>query len=84
MLVKGIMELLKMFVLFLIGLVPELPDLSGLKPSVDALFSCYSNLDSFIDVRTCFVCVLALLLAANAELIWAVIMWVVRKIPGVS
>lgn len=78
------MELIKLFVLFLIGLVPKLPDLSGLKPAVDALFTCYENLDSFIDVRVCCICVLALILVANAQLIWAIIMWVVRKIPGVS
>ncbi len=84
MLIETIMGWLKDFVLFLISLLPEIPDLSGLKPFVDALFQCYVNLDSFISIRACCICVVALILIYNVQFIWGVIMWVVRKIPGVS
>lgn len=84
MIVTLIMDLLKTFVLFLISLLPSLPASDNLIEFVKPLFGIYSNLDSFISVGTCCFCLGLLFIFCNIEFIWGIIMWIVRKIPGVS
>lgn len=78
------MNLLKFFLLFIIGLFPKLPDMSWLTGLITPVVSVIAKLDNFVDVGTLGLCVLVLLLFSGADLIWGVIMWVIRKIPGVS
>lgn len=84
MIVELIMDLLKFFLLLIIGLFPKLPDMSWLTGLITPVISVIAKLDSFVDVGTLGLCILILLLFSSADLIWGVIMWVVRKIPGVS
>lgn len=84
MIVELIMNLLKFFLLFIIGLFPKLPDMSWLTGLITPVVSVIAKLDNFVDVGTLGLCVLVLLLFSGADLIWGVIMWVIRKIPGVS
>lgn len=84
MIVSLLMDAIRSVILFLIGLFPALPDMSSLTEYFDPVFQLYGNVDSFISVKLLGVCVVFIFLFSNAEMIWGVIMWVVRKIPGVS
>ena len=86
MIIQGILDLIKAFILFIIGLFPTLPEaqfnslFSRLQPVADAI----NSADMFIDISVCVSCVGIIFLVYNARAIWSLIMWVVRKIPGVS
>lgn len=84
MIIKLLMDLLKGLILFVIGLLPSMPDMSGLLGSVEAVISVLLTIDSIISVRLVGTCLGILILIAQADLLWSMIMWVIRKIPGVS
>ena len=84
MIIEGILNLVKTFLLFLIGLFPKLPEFADSGGHLDKLAEVvsYANIFCYLDIvlanlLLCFV-------VANARFIWGAIMWVVRKIPGVS
>lgn len=84
MVVELLCNLLKLFLLFIISLFPELPDMQALSNSVSAVSDVLISVNSFISVRLVGGCGLALFLFTNADFVWSIIMWVVKKIPGVS
>lgn len=84
MVIMAIMDLLKTFLLFIIGLFPEFPKLSFIQPFIDTFFYVVRLVDRFISVPTLGVCFVAIIICYNARAIWSIVMWVVRKIPGVS
>lgn len=83
MALRMIMELIKALLLGLLSLIPELPsvDWAG---SLDSIRNVLSSVNMFISLPVLGNCLLAVLVCYNARMIWSVIMWVVRKIPGVS
>jgi hypothetical protein len=82
--IEFIMNILKSFFLFVIGLFPALPDMTGLAGSVAPVAQVLGAVDHFVDLGVVAACVAALFVFANVEFIWGVIMWVIRKIPGVE
>lgn len=84
MILEGILNLVKGVLLFVISLFPVLPDMSFLSQSVSDLLSLFVLIDSVVSVRLVGSCFSVLFIFTNVDLIWSVIMWVVRKIPGVS
>lgn len=78
------MELLKLLILGIIALLPVLPDMSGVVSAISALSSVISAVDKWVDVRVVAVCIGVILAAYSVRFIWSIVMWVVRKIPGVS
>lgn len=78
------MELLKTFLLFIIGLMPSVPDVSGLVSFINPVFSLLGGLNNFVSVSLVGTCLVILFVCMNIEFIWGIIMWVIRKIPGVS
>ena len=84
MIIEGILNLVKSFLLFLISLLPEFPtivDESGYLSSLSSVIS-YANM--FCHLKVVLGCIGIMLVVLNIKMIWSVIMWVVRKIPGVS
>lgn len=83
MALRMIMELIKALLLGLLSLIPELPsvDWAG---SLDSIRNVLVSVNMFISLPVLGNCLLAVLVCYNARMIWSVIMWVVRKIPGVS
>ncbi len=79
-----IMDALKALIIFVIGLFPPLPDLSFLNTYIDSFVSVIKSLNQFVSVPTIGICFLAIFACYHARAIWSIIMWVVRKIPGVS
>lgn len=84
MILMALMELLKLLIMGIIALLPPLPDMSGIVGFFDTLADVLGVLDKFVDLRVVGVCLSLILSAYSARFIWSVIMWVVRKIPGVS
>ncbi len=82
MIVEFLLDIVKAVLLFLIGLFPELPDMSSIVEFFDPLFQVYMQVDSFISVKLVAGCVIFFFILSNIEFIWGIIMWVVRKIPG--
>lgn len=78
------MEVFKVFILFIVSLIPTLPNSDELANLVKPVFDLYLNIDTFINVQACMICLVCLFIFSNVQLIWGIIMWVVRKIPGVS
>jgi len=86
MIIQALLDLVKVFILFVIGLFPTLPEsdfnlmFNYLSPVADVI----NTADLFVDISVCTTCVGVIFLVYNARAIWSLIMWVVRKIPGVS
>ena len=71
------------YVLFgIISLLPRIPIVK--LDFLDGVFQLLSLADLLIDVRVFAGCLVTVIMILNIDLIWAIIMWVVRKIPGVD
>lgn len=84
MIIQALLEMLKVVLLFIIGLFPKLPDVGFIRGYVASFVELVSSVNMFVDLRVVGSCVTLILLIYNARAIWSLIMWVVRKIPGVS
>lgn len=82
MIVEAICDFLGFLVLGIIDLFPTIPliDTSGL----DGVFNVVGLIDTFVSLKTVSACIVVIFIFMNAQLIWSVIMWVVRKIPGLE
>lgn len=82
MIIEFICNVLAAVLLGVIKLFPALPkiDTSFLDDVIRAL----SLIDTFISLRVLSGCFLVVFLFMNIQTIWSVIMWVVRKLPGVE
>ena len=84
MILEAIFNLIKAVILFIINLFPAMPDMSFLSQSVQPMVSVLASIDSFVSVSLLAWCLLTIIAFMNIEFIWSVIMWVVKKIPGVE
>lgn len=84
MIIEGIMNVLQAVILFIISLFPKLPDMSFLSQSVESVTSVLCAVDAFISVELVGFCLGVLFVFTHIDFIWSIIMWVIRKIPGVS
>lgn len=84
MILMAIMELLKLLIYGIIALLPALPDMSGIISFIDSLSNVISVADIFVDIGVVSVCFGLIIAAYSVRFVWSVVMWVVRKIPGVS
>lgn len=84
MILELIMNALKAFLLFVIGLFPALPDMSWLSRSLSPVLGVLSGIDRFVDLGVFVLCLSLMLIISNLEFVWGIVMWVIRKIPGVS
>lgn len=84
MILEAIFNLIKSLVLFIIGLFPAMPDMSFLSQSLQSVIDILSSINSFVSVSLFAWCGFTIILFMNLEFIWSVIMWVIKKIPGVS
>lgn len=84
MVIKLIMEAIKAVILFVIGLFPTLPTLDFVPKWVETFFEMLLYINRFVSLPVLGLCLTAIFVCYNLRLIWSIIMWVVRKIPGVS
>lgn len=82
MIIEAILAVIKFIVLGIINMLPSIPTIKiGF---LDGVFMALSMTDLLIDVKVLAACLSVLFLVMNAELIFGVIMWVVRKLPFVK
>ena len=82
MIVEAILFAIKFIVLGVISMLPTLPKVQI--EYLDGIFMAVSTLDLIINLKVLAVCLALLFLSMHTSFIWSVIMWVVRKIPGIE
>ena len=69
---------------FLINLFPKFPSFDGLNASMSPLLYVVKFVNMFISVSLLSRCMIILLIVYNLKFVWSILMWLIRKIPGVS
>lgn len=67
-----------------ISLIPKFPAFEQLNVSLAPVFYVIKLFNIFVSVRTLSVCLITILIVYNIKFVWSILMWLVRKIPGVS
>ena len=68
----------------IVGLIPAFPSFSGLNVTLQPIFYIVDFVNLFVDIPMAARCLLLLLVVYNARFIWSILVWLVKKIPGVS
>lgn len=82
MIVEGFLAVIKFIVLGIINMLPTIPTINI--GYLDGVFMALSMTGLLINVGVVATCIGVLFLVMNAQLIFGVIMWVVRKLPFVK
>lgn len=69
---------------FLVALFPAFPRFDALTTALDPIAYVIRFLDLFISMQAVSRCLLIILIIYNIKFGWSVLMWVIRKIPGLS
>lgn len=69
---------------FLVGLFPSFPRFDALTTVLDPIAYVIRFLDMFISMQMVSRCLLIILIVYNIKFGWSILMWVIRKIPGLS
>ncbi len=69
---------------FLVGLFPAFPSFEGLSVALGPVAYLIRFLDLLVSMEMVSRCLLVILVIYNIKFGWSVLMWVIRKIPGVS
>lgn len=69
---------------FIIGIFPRFPSFDGLNTSFGPLFYIIDFVNIFVSVPLIGKCCTIILIVYNLKFVWSIVMWLVRKIPGVS
>lgn len=89
MIIELLIKLCSTFVLFIYSLLPDVPSfpeslIISLNKVFDVIFSNLGLLPMFIRINTIKILVPLLLIVINFEYIYNLVMWILRKIPGLS
>jgi hypothetical protein len=69
---------------FLINLFPRFPSFKSLEISLQPVYYVLNFVNHFINLKVVSMGLIIILLVYNIKFVWSIIMWLVRKIPGVS
>ena len=84
MIIEFFFDIIFGFLEFLIGCFPEFPDFSILNVALSPLFYVLKLINNFVSVPLLGRCGLIILFVYNIKFAWSIVMWLIRKIPGVS
>lgn len=84
MILELIMNAIKAVILFVISLFPTFPEMDFITKWVNYFGDMLLYINRFISLPVLGICLVTILVCYNLRLIWSIIIWVVRKIPGVS
>lgn len=84
MILEFIFNLLFAIANFLVGLFPAFPSFNSLNISLDPLLYVLRLVNMFVSLRLIGTCLIIILIIYNIKFVWSILMWIVRKIPGVS
>lgn len=84
MIVEFICDILFNLLHFLVGLFPKFPSFDRLSVSLSSIFYVLRFINNFINLKAVSIGLIIILLVYNIKIVWSILMWLVRKIPGVS
>lgn len=84
MIIEGILNVIKTFLLFLVSLFPELPTISNESTYLESLADAIKLANMFCNLSVVLGCIGICFVVYNIKAVWSMVMWVVRKIPGVN
>jgi hypothetical protein len=85
MIFGAILTLFKTVAIFIINLLPAFPNMaSWVNTSISPLIDLVVAANYFINVQVVAGCLITVIVFTNIQFVWSGIMWIVRKIPGVS
>lgn len=84
MIVQFFCEPLILLAEFLVGLFPAFPRFDNLVVTLDPIAYVIRFLNLFVSMQMVSRCLLIILIIYNIKFGWSILMWVVRKIPGMS
>ena len=84
MIVQFLCEPLILLAEFLVGLFPAFPRFDNLAVSLSPIAYIIRFVGLFINLKTVSRCLLVILVVYNIKFGWSILMWVIRKIPGMS
>lgn len=82
MILEAIFNLLFLIVRAVIGLFPAIPAIDT--EYLDTVVGVISLVDNFVSLRIFGSCMIVIFTILNIDFIWSIIMWCVRKIPGLK
>lgn len=82
MIVETICNILCACVLGAIGLFPTIPQIDT--SFLSGFFRVLSTVDAFVSLKVVSACFVIIFLFMNIQVIWSLVMWVMRKIPGIK
>jgi hypothetical protein len=82
MILEAILAVIKFIVIGIISLLPTIPKIQI--DYLDGVFMALSSIDLIINLKVLAVCLALLFTSMHIQLLWSIIMWVVRKIPGIK
>ena len=84
MIVQFLCEPLIILAEFLVSLFPAFPRFDDLSVSLSPIAYIIRFVNLFINLKTVSLCLLVILVVYNIKFGWSILMWVIRKIPGMS
>jgi len=85
MILEALINIFRAIALFIIGLIPQLHWVGNwMNTSLDPLFDVILSANMFINVPVMVGCFLSIIVVSNAQFLWSLLMWAIRKIPGVN
>lgn len=84
MILEFIFNLLFAIANFLVGLFPAFPTFDSLNVSLSPVLYVMKMINMFVSVKLIGTCLVIILIIYNIKFVWSILMWIVRKIPGVS
>ena len=84
MILQFLCEPLILLAEFLVGLFPAFPRFDSLAVTLNPIAYVIRFLNLFVSMQMVSRCLLIILIIYNIKFGWSILMWVVRKIPGIS
>lgn len=84
MILEFIFNLLFALANFIVGLFPEFPSFDSLNVTLAPLLYVLRMVNMFISIRLIGACLMIILIVYNIKFVWSILMWIIKKIPGVS
>lgn len=72
------------FLNIIVSIFPQFPSFEQMNIDLSPMFSVIRLANTFINVSLLGICLTVVLFVYNIKFVWSIIMWLVRKIPGVS
>lgn len=84
MIVEFICNFLFDLAYFFVNLLPRFPSFQQIDASLQPILHVIKMINMFIPMRYVSICLGLVLIVYNLKFGWSLLMWILRKIPGVS